>query len=81
MPRYDFEFISHYDGQSDYRIWIDGKPDTRLCVADRRCFYADGSKVLKAELDAFNAMRRAEHAKAVAKFGRDEIGDFREYTV
>lgn len=80
MSRYDFEFISHYDGVSDYRLYIDGKSDTRFKVevATRRCFYQDNSRALKAELAAFNNMKREEHAKAKAKYP-DLVGEFEEY--
>lgn len=78
--KYTFEFISNYDGVSDYRLYINGKPGPRFCVnLDRECFYTDGSPALKDEVEAFNADRMKNHATAVAKFGADAIGQFIEY--
>lgn len=77
---YDFEFISNYQGASDYRLFIDGKPDTRITAhADRRCTYSDGSPLLKAELAAFNEFRRVEHGKALEKHGAEFVPPFVEY--
>ena len=78
--RYEFKFLSNYDGISDYRLYIDGKPDTRFKVetATRRCFYQDRSRTLKAELQAFNVMKRAEHVKAKDKYP-DIVGELLEY--
>lgn len=79
--RYRFEFISNYDGVSDYRLWINGKPDTRLCVnLKRECFYSDGSPALAAEVEAFNAERLENHRQAVERFGLEAVGPFQPYT-
>lgn len=79
-PKYSFEFLSNYDGVSDYRLYIDGKPDTRFRVevATRRCFYQDNSRALGAEVKAFNEWKRAEHAKAKAKYP-ELVEEFQEY--
>lgn len=80
MNRYTFDFISHYDGQSDYRIWRNAKDGGRLCVKDRQCFYVDGSGAIRAELEAFNAFRAEEHARAVAKHGPEFVEPWTPYT-
>ena len=78
--RYAFEFISNYDGVTDYRLYINGKPDTRFCVSlARECFYSDGSAALASEVAAFNTDRRENHAQAVEKYGVDAVGPFIEY--
>lgn len=79
MTRYTFEFISAYQCQSEYRIWRDGKSDTRISVKDRACFYSDLSPILKAELQAFNEWKAADHAKACAKYGAETVGEFVPY--
>ena len=79
--RYRFEFISNYDGVSDYRLWINGKPDTRFCVnLKRECFYSNGSPALAAEVEAFNADRLENHRQAVARFGLESVGPFQPYS-
>jgi len=78
--RYAFEFISNYDGVTDYRLYINGKPDTRFCVSlARECFYSDGSAALASEVAAFNADRRENHAQAVEKYGVESVGPFVPY--
>lgn len=77
--RYTFEFISSYDGQADYRIWRDGRDHGRFCVKNRQCFYVDGSGAIRAELDAFNAFREAEHARALAKHGAEFVEPWTPY--
>ncbi len=81
MTRYEFDFISNYDGVSDYRLYIDGKVDTRFKVesATRRCFYNDMTRrVIGDELHAFNAMQRTKHE--IAKLKYPDIEPFQEYT-
>lgn len=82
MPRYTFEFLSVYDGISHYRLFRDGRDDGKIYVrhVNSKMTYADGSPVLKSEVEAFNVMRQAEHAKAVAKHGVELVGEFKEYS-
>jgi hypothetical protein len=80
MTRYNFEFLSAYQGVTHYRLYIDGKSDTRIHVRDRTCKYADGSKLLKAELDAFNAWRREIYAEAMEKHGANVVEDWEAYS-
>lgn len=78
--KYRFEFISNYDGVSDYRLFINGKPDTRFCVnLNNECFYSDNSPALRKEVEAFNEKQIANHAEAVARFGTEVVGPFRPY--
>ena len=68
MPRYTFEFISAYCGETDFRVWRDGRDDGRLRIRGRKVFYGDGSRALAAVTQALNAYLAAEHAAAVAKY-------------
>lgn len=76
MTRYTFAFISSYGGQSDFRIWRDGKDNGRLCIKGNVCSYGDGSKPLIAELDAFNAWQAEQFAEAIAKYGAEYVDSF-----
>jgi len=77
MARYTFEFISVYQGETSYRLYIDGKSDTRISTKNRKCYYSDKSPLLPAKLKAFNDMKRAEHEDALAKY--PDIGEFIPY--
>jgi hypothetical protein len=67
--RFTFEFLSAYNGRADYRLYINGRANTRITVnRDRSLSYGDGSPVLKSELDAFNAMMATRWNEARAKY-------------
>ena len=73
MKRYSFEFISLYRGIADYRIYVDGKSDTRISVENNVARYCDGSGLLKAELSAFNDFKRSEFEMAIEKCGKETM--------
>lgn len=64
-----FEFISTYNGRADYRVYIDGRSNTRITAnqEDRTLSYGDGSPVIAKEVHAFNAMlgKLFDEARAV----------------
>ena len=70
MTKYTFEFISNYNGWSDYRLYIDGRSDTKIRLHDAtgRLSYADGSGVLLKEVKAFAEMKEAQRLAALAKY-------------
>lgn len=78
--KYQFEFISNYDGVTQYRVWRNGRDDGRIYSARNQLYYCDGSAVTLHECAAFNEWKRDEHSRAAAKFGIDAIGQFVEWT-
>ena len=74
MTRYAFEFVSAYDGQSDYRVWRDGRDDGRICVRKGAVTYCDGSALLRVDLDAFNTWQKERHDLALSRY--PDIGPF-----
>lgn len=70
MNRYSFDFISSWNGKSDYRLYINGRADTRLTLEHETdvLAYADRSPVLRAELEAFNDWIESRRLEALAKY-------------
>ena len=76
MTRYTFQFISTYQGETDYRIWRDGKDDGRLRIRGRKVFYSDSSPALRCEVLALNAYLESQHAAAIARYPDLDIPAF-----
>jgi hypothetical protein len=70
MKTYAFEFISAFDGSSDYRLFVDGMPDTRFTLvhATSRLHYADGSPMLNREVQAFQEYKDEQLREALARY-------------
>jgi hypothetical protein len=68
--RYEFEFISQYDGRANYRVYRNGKDDGRIVLHQRKrtLTYSDDSRVLCSTLAAFNAWKADEFARAQVEF-------------
>lgn len=78
--RYAFDFISAYGGVADYRIYRDGKDAGRVSVnQNNECYYSDKSGMYTPELNAFNEYKKAEHERAVAKWGVENVGPWIPY--
>jgi hypothetical protein len=78
---YEFEFISHYDGRDNYRVYRNGRDDGRITLHQRSRIltYGDGSRVLRGELESFNAWKADEWARACAAFPESYSGEFVPY--
>lgn len=74
-----FEFISNYDGVTDFRLYKRGQSDTRIRVQGNVCTYSDGSSLLRDELAAFNSQMRAKHDAARLAYP-EHAPEFAEYT-
>lgn len=70
MNRYQFEFISSYGGKSDYRLFINGRANTRFTVdhATNRLAYADGSAMLWDEVRGFQDFKDEQRREALARY-------------
>ena len=73
--RYIFEFISTYQGVSNYRRWHGGKDAGRMSVNEQRVTGLSGD-----ELVAFNDFKGWEHQLAVERYGTEYVGEFVPYT-